>query len=732
MTSRLRSALLLGLAVGAIGATLSVTPPALLAEQSGGLHWLFALRGARPAPPPVAVISIDRQSAAALGLPADPARWPRSVHAQLVRALVAAGVRGIVFDVFFAEPGVAADDAALAAALREAGNVVLTGRLNKQFVALGRPGEPGAEAITVEVQPPAEPIGSAAFAIAPFSLPAWPAKLSQFWAFQEDAGDRPTLPVAALHGYAGPAAALLAREAGLEGAGNDALMQALRDRCRADPAWARALVARLRQRAASTPGDRDLALATRLAEVYAGPASYFLNFHGPPLSVATVPYASVIRGEAPRATDGRAVDLRDAVVFVGYAARRQPDQRDSFYSPFSLDTGLNLSGVEIAATATANLLENRPLRPLGTPAMLALLLAFGGLLGVVCRLLPGSPGIAAGLVSATLYLLGARAAFSAADLWVPVIVPVFVQTALAVVGALLLQFRHAREQRELIGAALGRYVPSAVVDRLAEEGARSAARVEVVHGTCMATDAAQYTSLAETLAPADLGELMNAYYELLFAEVEATGGQVSDVVGDAMMAIWASSRTGRGTQEGACRAALEIDAALARRTVAGERAALPTRIGLHTGDIRLGEIGARQHREYRAVGDIVNTAARIEGLNKLLGTRVLASAGTLTGLEGFVTREVGTFLLAGKSLPLVIHELRAAPGAVPSSVPAEFAAGLAAFRAGRWAEAERTFAACLAACPADGPSRYYAALCAEYQAQGATSFRDGAVRIEVK
>jgi adenylate cyclase len=314
-------------------------------------------------------------------------------------------------------------------------------------------------------------------------------------------------------------------------------------------------------------------------------------------------------------------------------------------------------------------------------------------------------------------------------------VPVFLQTTLATVGALVLQFREARQQRARISAALGRYVPPRLVERLVDESRASAAAVEIVHGTCMATDAAQYTLMAETLAPDELTRLMNAYYELLFTEVERFGGQVSDVVGDAMMAIWASSRPEITVQRNACDAALHLAAELQARALAGDRAALPTRIGLHSGEIRLGEIGARQHFEYRAVGDIVNTATRIESLNKQLGTRILVSAEALAGVGGLATREVGTFLLAGKTVPVVVHELLGqAERQVSTAAPNAqlFSEALAEFRAGRWCEARQLFARYLERVADDGPARYYLRLCEEYLATGPVSFTGGAVRIQAK
>ena len=84
---------------------------------------------------------------------------------------------------------------------------------------------------------------------------------------------------------------------------------------------------------------------------------------------------------------------------------------------------------------------------------------------------------------------------------------------------------------------------------------------------------------------------------------------------------------------------------------------LPTRIGLHTGQMMVGNIGAIDRYEYNPIGDIVNTASRIEGLNRHLGTRILASREVLYGLDEFLTRDLGEFVLAGKSKPVAVYEL---------------------------------------------------------------------------
>ena len=150
---------------------------------------------------------------------------------------------------------------------------------------------------------------------------------------------------------------------------------------------------------------------------------------------------------------------------------------------------------------------------------------------------------------------------------------------------------------------------------------------------------------------------MNRYYAVLFEPVKRHGGLVQDVVGDSMLAVWATTEPDLSLRSRACLAALDIASAVDRFNAASGRLALPTRIGLHSGQLLLGSVGAMDHYEYRAVGDIVNTATRLEGLNKHLGTRLLVSADVLQGLEGLMSRELGAFLLAGKSRPIVVHEL---------------------------------------------------------------------------
>lgn len=110
------------------------------------------------------------------------------------------------------------------------------------------------------------------------------------------------------------------------------------------------------------------------------------------------------------------------------------------------------------------------------------------------------------------------------------------------------------------------------------------------------------------MAPEPLARMMNDYYGALFPPVERREGIISDVVGDAMLALWASAAPDAGKRRQACLVALEISKA-ATPFAASAITLCRTRIGLHSGDVVLGSVGAAHHYEYRAVGDIVNRRA---------------------------------------------------------------------------------------------------------------------------
>ncbi|TMH00752.1 MAG: adenylate/guanylate cyclase domain-containing protein, partial [Betaproteobacteria bacterium] len=326
--------------------------------------------------------------------------------------------------------------------------------------------------------------------------------------------------------------------------------------------------------------------------------------------------------------------------------------------------------------------------------------------------------------------------FAAAASWWPSIIPIGVQLPLALFAGTALHYRDSRREREAIKHAFGYFLPSAMVDQLAHNIGAVTEANRVVFGACLASDVSQYTALAESMEPGQLGRLLNDYFAQLFVPVERSGGAIMDVVGDAIVAIWTAPTSNAAVRRSACEAVLEIVASLDRfNGAAAGRPALATRFGLHCGDILIGNVGASHHYEYRAVGDIVNTASRLQALNKALGTRLLASADTVEGLDGLLTRPVGTFRLAGKAVALRVVELRglqADVGPAEQSLCERFTQALARHDARQWREAADLFFDILAQAPDDGPSRFYLARCSELLATPLDESWSPTVAMDVK
>ena len=324
---------------------------------------------------------------------------------------------------------------------------------------------------------------------------------------------------------------------------------------------------------------------------------------------------------------------------------------------YTNEHGVDLSGVEIEATSFANLLEDMPLRPLPFGVHVSGILLWGlavGVLSFVFRPAVSLPAVAA---LSALYLGAAVHKFTVEAAWYPVVFPLLFQGPMVLLGSVAWNYVELNRERRNFRGALADYLPAGIVDDLAKniEGMRVGNRL--VNGICLATDAEGYTSLAESMEPKDLAQLMNRYYEAVFDPVRRHGGMVSNVVGDSMLALWLATKEDPAPLNDACLAAIEISHAIREFRGSHDGIALPTRIGLHAGEILLGNIGAAQHFEYRPVGDIVNTATRIEGLNKYLGTRILVSREVLSLTGMFLARDLGRFLLAGKSRPVHVSEL---------------------------------------------------------------------------
>ena len=150
-------------------------------------------------------------------------------------------------------------------------------------------------------------------------------------------------------------------------------------------------------------------------------------------------------------------------------------------------------------------------------------------------------------------------------------------------GALFWKFFEANRERRNIRTAFGYYLPDNVVDQLAKSISNVTQNTQLVYGTCLFTDAEQYTTLSEVMDPEELTRFINNYYEVIFQPVRKHSGIISDVKGDSMLAIWAAARPEKSIRSLACQTALEIMQGVKIFNRTYKDFQLPTRIGIQSG-----------------------------------------------------------------------------------------------------------------------------------------------------
>ncbi len=737
------------MALGAFGMIMSLTPFGLELEENLGLHVLFDMRGERKVPQDVIIITLDQASADRLKLPTSaPRKWPRSLHAQLINNLMDNKPAVIAFDMVFSEAVSAEQDNAFADAIRSAGNIVLGEWLETNKVPLIDKRSTNAGMLNIEkTVAPIAPLAQAALATAYFTLPKIPVKVSRYGAYKEGAGDIPTLPLVAFKVYAMtvyddfmrllkvvspdiadrlPASSEIVIT---EKRVKDTILK-LRESFEQNPGAVKKLLERIKLLEDSAADGLKNKLLVSLIRMYQSPKNPYLNFYGPADWIRTISYHQII--EAPQNPTERSIleDLAGKAVFVGLSEQLRPEVKDGYYTVFS-----HISGVEIAATAFANLLENSLVQPLNIGAYLTFVGICGALLMILCLVF--SPAVAAGsVIGLSLFYLGvAHFQFRHHAIWFPIVVPLFFQAPVAFFGALLWKYFQANRERRNIRTAFGYYLPDDVVNRLAKNISDIRGGSRVVYGTCLFTDAQHYTAFSETMDPEELSSFLNTYYEAIFEPVKKNSGIISDVKGDSILAIWATAHPDSAARNLACYAALDIVRAVEQFNQPLDDRQLPIRIGMHSGYISLGNVGAMDHFEYRPVGDIVNTASRMEGLNKFLSTQILVSEEVLDQLDGFCKRRLGKFILAGKSKPVEVYELICKAEDVKEeqkSLCSVFTRGIDAYQRQSWAEAVDLFKGALNLDNTDGPSGFYLRLCEKYRTDPPATDWDGTVYLNKK
>ena len=208
-------------------------------------------------------------------------------------------------------------------------------------------------------------------------------------------------------------------------------------------------------------------------------------------------------------------------------------------------------------------------------------------------------------------------------------------------------------ERRLMRELFGRFVPESVATALLND--QGALSPQTCEATIFFADLAGFTALSERLRPEDIVSLLNAYFTVLVEIVERHGGVVTQFQGDAILATFNVPLADPDHARQALDAAAEIHNAIAEREFAGHR--LACRIGVNTGEVVAGNVGAEGRMNYTVHGDAVNLAARLEQLNKEHGTAVLVAASTAALAPDVPLRAIGSVAVRGKSETVAVYTL---------------------------------------------------------------------------
>lgn len=402
--------------------------------------------------------------------------------------------------------------------------------------------------------------------------------------------------------------------------------------------------------------------------------------------------------------------LKDKIVLIG----SDLSLTDRHRTPFAVagadgEASRLMPGVDIHAHALAQLLDGRHRAGLDERLKLLLCLLVA-MAAIGISRLPLAMGVKAALAAALLAILwvGGFFAFAATGIAIPLLMP-----SLAMASALwlaeMLGGRQERQQKQFIRNAFGLYMSPSIVDELVRDPSRLSLGGERREMSFLFTDVAGFTTVTEQTEPAVLGAMLNQYFDGVCTIIMAQGGAVVDFIGDAVFCLFGAPVEQPDHAERAITCARQLDDFSRRfRELEHVRACGwgITRIGVHTGSALIGNFGSGRRFKYSAVGDAVNTASRIEGLNKYFGSSICISETSVAASAAQGLRPLGRFTLKGKSHPIRVFE-PVSPDWLDGAAGRAYLAGYALMEQGRSQDALAVFEALAAddACSAFHMSR---------------------------
>ncbi|HSQ35080.1 MAG TPA: adenylate/guanylate cyclase domain-containing protein, partial [Candidatus Binatia bacterium] len=415
---------------------------------------------------------------------------------------------------------------------------------------------------------------------------------------------------------------------------------------------------------------------------------------------------SQVRLEEGQPATVAAEKFRDKIVFIGATA---PGLLDNRPSPVNASG----SGFELHASALSNFLARDFIRVL--PAWLQwllVILAIAALNGLLFRIKSILWQI---LVATAVILLALAGNFILFKLGFDLgFIPFFLGLALATANDVYERYRSERRKKRFIQNAFKNYLSDSLLAEIMQnpQGLNLGGEKKLV--TIFFSDLAGFTSLSENLPPEGVVGILNVYLERMTTVIMAHDGFVNKFEGDAIMAFWGAPLPSERQAAQAMRAALRCQEELKdlNKDFAGKGLpALGMRVGINSGEVIVGNVGSQKRFEYTVIGDAVNLASRLEGINKAYATRIICGARSGAMATGeMALRRLDRVRVKGKQIPEEIFEVVAEKENVPAAMAlalANFEKGLQLYFSGDFAVALDLFAGW----PADPPSQVFARRC---------------------
>jgi adenylate cyclase len=369
-----------------------------------------------------------------------------------------------------------------------------------------------------------------------------------------------------------------------------------------------------------------------------------INFIGPSGSFLTIGSDAIYQlgvSASPVAQDN---PFRDRIVLIGATFA---ESRDSFPTPRGL-----MYGVEIHANILHSLLTRSQIRPISWRTSLWLQFVVCLCLSTLFAVVRPNKALILSLAAAGLLTLGLSVwRDTTGTMWFDVLTPIL---AIRLSSSL-----HDSMERRRIRRSFHQYVGQEVAERIyGDDPALTGQRRTV---SIMFTDLRDFTTLSEGMAADQVAQQLNEYFPMMVDAVLQHGGVINDFIGDAVMAVYGAPVDNPDHGLDAIRTAFQMLAGLKALNAAWEARGLPALrmgIGIHTGSVFAGNVGAPRRMKYTVVGDAVNVAARLEGLNKDLQTTLLISGETYAGVRDWVeARDCGEFRVKGRSQVIKVYEV---------------------------------------------------------------------------